>query len=435
MNQTKLSLSLQCPDHNVVVGMLNIDPNAQKVGYCYGCIEESEKNGTAIQNLKSVSGYLNDCSSFYEKCRQRVVNAGEPPAEYIEKLSKQGERLEKLSKHIDEEKDKVKKTFEEIRKTVLRIVDQKEKECFELLDKEIWDLSEAHREFEKLLTIGWPKPSDLSNIYPDVDALRERVSKIDSLDQLRAFVAGIEKDVQTHDDEHGIKKKIDDLIQGFSLPESNLPKIQGKILTSEDLEKTVKDLMKGFSQERVYIKDSTRARTKGSSLESKIISDVQFQTVKNWVPSSFRNDFELLYRGSVDGFSPQKFHENCDNKGATVTLIKCRFDVNLSYSILGGFIDQSWHSNKCWTSSEDAFLFSFREQKPPVRCSIAKYEAQYAFYGGPQEGPIFGSGDLTLSKDLKTGSIYPKSYPNSAALKNDNVNTFTVEEIEVYQTK
>ncbi len=100
MEKAKFSLSLQCPDHNMVIGMLNLDPNAQKIGYCYECIEENERNGTNLKALKSVSSYLNECSSFYEKCRQRVDNAGEPPAEYTEKLSLQGESLEKLSKHI-----------------------------------------------------------------------------------------------------------------------------------------------------------------------------------------------------------------------------------------------------------------------------------------------------------------------------------------------
>lgn len=32
---------------------------------------------------------------------------------------------------------------------------------------------------------------------------------------------------------------------------------------------------------------------------------------------------ELLFRASRDGYTSRKFHKNCDNKGSTVTIIKC----------------------------------------------------------------------------------------------------------------
>jgi len=39
-----------------------------------------------------------------------------------------------------------------------------------------------------------------------------------------------------------------------------------------------------------------------------------------------------LYRASRDGFEASKFHEKCDNKGATLTIIR-----NTIGRIFGGF--------------------------------------------------------------------------------------------------
>ena len=43
-------------------------------------------------------------------------------------------------------------------------------------------------------------------------------------------------------------------------------------------------------------------------------------------------NFELLYRGSRDGFNVNKFHEKCDNKGKTLVLAK-----NIKGHVFGGF--------------------------------------------------------------------------------------------------
>ena len=444
MEKTKLTLSLQCPNHEMVVGMLNVDPNAQKIGYCYECIAENGADGTFLQTLKTVPGYLKDSSSFYEKCRQRVYNTGEPPAEYVEELAKKGERLEKLSKHIDEEKDKMKKSFEEIRKTVIEIIDKKEKECLELLDKEIVGLSEAYSKFERLLMMGWPKPSDIQNIYPDIDTLRQRISKIESIDQLKAFMTGIQEDIQIQslyfkDEEDGltrIKRGASQLITCLNMPESSLPKVKSKILNSENIESLMKDLMEKFIHQEAQVENSIVSRIHVPSYESKIISDAQFEILKGWLPQGYKFDLKLLYKGSADGMSSWMFHEKCDNKGATITLIKCRFGGAWESSVIGGFLDKSWNSDQIWGSSKEAFLFLLAGQGNSVKCPVLESQSQYAFYGHSQYGPVFGGGnDLCVQSDCKTGGIHPNSYSNASALRNGNKSNFCIEEIEVFQVQ
>ena len=46
----------------------------------------------------------------------------------------------------------------------------------------------------------------------------------------------------------------------------------------------------------------------------------------------------LLYRASRDGWASTDFHDFCDKKGPTVTVIKS------GNNIFGGFTERSWES-------------------------------------------------------------------------------------------
>ena len=61
----------------------------------------------------------------------------------------------------------------------------------------------------------------------------------------------------------------------------------------------------------------------------------------------------LIYRGSRDGFKANKFHELCDNRGATVSIIKSKCG-----KVFGGYTSASWTSVRGYKKDERAFLFS-----------------------------------------------------------------------------
>jgi len=56
------------------------------------------------------------------------------------------------------------------------------------------------------------------------------------------------------------------------------------------------------------------------------------------VPDAFRSEFVRCWHAKTDGSAASTFHNNCDGKGPTVTIIKSG-----SY-IFGGYTDQSWQS-------------------------------------------------------------------------------------------
>ncbi|CAB4427796.1 unnamed protein product [Rhizophagus irregularis] len=99
-------------------------------------------------------------------------------------------------------------------------------------------------------------------------------------------------------------------------------------------------------------------------LESQIIIDSIIITIQHaeliskWIDKlkiedEIKNlyEFKLIFRGSRDGFTPNKFHEICDNQSRIVAIIK----VKDSNEILGGYNPIEWKSGP---SSYKIVLFS-----------------------------------------------------------------------------
>ena len=68
--------------------------------------------------------------------------------------------------------------------------------------------------------------------------------------------------------------------------------------------------------------------------------------------------FNLLLRGSQDGYGPKDFHGLCDDKPNTVIFIK----VEGTEEILGGYNPSIWKSSGGYTQS-CSFIFSFKDKE------------------------------------------------------------------------
>ncbi|GES98277.1 hypothetical protein GLOIN_2v1780055 [Rhizophagus clarus] len=109
--------------------------------------------------------------------------------------------------------------------------------------------------------------------------------------------------------------------------------------------------------------------------------------------STFPYDFHLLFRASRDGFNNSTFHELCDMKGPTLTVIR----VEGTNELIGGYNPLDWHSPPDWVEgiTRESFIFKIDSQdheksilsKPYIEDSVAnKYD----------NGPDFRD-DLTIS--------------------------------------
>ncbi|CAB4412213.1 unnamed protein product [Rhizophagus irregularis] len=143
--------------------------------------------------------------------------------------------------------------------------------------------------------------------------------------------------------------------------------------------------------------------------------------------------FELLLRGSRDGFTPKKFHELCDGKPNTVTFIK----VKETGEIIGGYNPITWKSiDYCKGKTKDSFIFSFKNKniKDAIFSNVRDTGADFAVCYCQADGPFFGRDIIIRASNESTN--YDTSYCGKLHYEKmirDTGNKFQIEDYEVFQ--
>src|SRR5436305_14490752 len=102
--------------------------------------------------------------------------------------------------------------------------------------------------------------------------------------------------------------------------------------------------------------------------------------------------FELLLRGTRDGFDIAKFHQLCDNKGATLVIAR----IKDSKQIVGGYNPLYWSSSNGYLSTYDSFLFKLTDtQSAEIGRAVTNSNAIYDYSG---YGPSFGGGNDLIAQ-------------------------------------
>jgi hypothetical protein len=151
-----------------------------------------------------------------------------------------------------------------------------------------------------------------------------------------------------------------------------------KILSKElykNLLNTYLNLLDPNSKPSVKSKHLVTNENKSRNVDSKIITYQHIELISKWIDKLESSDkftssynFKLLFRGSRDGFTQEKFHKFCDNKSCTVTIIK----VKDSNEILGGYSPIEWKSNSGYGITKDSFIFSFNNNNSIENCILSR---------------------------------------------------------------
>ncbi|GBC03093.1 hypothetical protein RclHR1_00050001 [Rhizophagus clarus] len=167
---------------------------------------------------------------------------------------------------------------------------------------------------------------------------------------------------------------------------------------------------------------------------SSIIFNNHFAIFSSWIEikndsyydvKNIPYDFHLLYRASRDGNTVAAFHDKCDNKGATMVIVK----VSNSNQIVGGYSPISWNSNNTWKSTYNSFLFSFANKNNLQSAKVGYSNGdKYSVGNFTSYGPLFGGGN-DLGFDNKKWCRYKsESYPD-IGIPDD----FKADDYEVFQ--
>ncbi|KAG9284000.1 hypothetical protein G9A89_005329 [Geosiphon pyriformis] len=165
-------------------------------------------------------------------------------------------------------------------------------------------------------------------------------------------------------------------------------------------------LVPGSHQKSV---DAQPLRLTRSNIDTKLLKSQNIKQLDHWIQgkdentpfgNQLGNNFKLLLRGSRDGYTPADFHRLCDEKGATVSVIK----VKGTGQIIGGFNPQSWHSKDDWLEGKGSFIFSLGDDKTE-NVMLSKFVTGSGPYGGIAYGPTFGDANIGLcGNDFKNSS-------------------------------
>ena len=141
--------------------------------------------------------------------------------------------------------------------------------------------------------------------------------------------------------------------------------------------------------------------------DSEIIDSIdEFTQILKGMQKSFDfkiKNINLLFNSSKDGDSTSTFHQKCDGKQFTVTLVK-----TTDKRRFGGFTTIGWDQSSSYKPDRYAFIFSFDNKE---NYYINDYSGGNAIYCNSSYGPTFGDGhDFYIANGCKSNS---SSYDNT----------------------
>jgi hypothetical protein len=170
-----------------------------------------------------------------------------------------------------------------------------------------------------------------------------------------------------------------------------------------------------------------------STIESRILSNLPI-SLKQFE----KNQWNMLYRGSRDGFKGSDFHQKCNGQSNTVIII-----LTTKGFIFGGFTPIAWDSsNSCKAdNSQQSCVFNVKNSRNSEPQSFPLVNSASAIYCSSLDGPRFGNGhDIHVANDCNVSTnSYTRlrsGYRNGTGLNGTEVFTgeqyFQVKEIEVF---
>ena len=158
-------------------------------------------------------------------------------------------------------------------------------------------------------------------------------------------------------------------------------------------------------------------------------NDGYIKNIMNWISPDKKIYFNLIYNLAF-GNTAKSFHNYCDNKGPTLTVVYAT-----SGYYFGGYTTENWDCSGAYKKDANAFIFSLNNNK------YAKASNDNAIYCHSNNFPTFGGGhDLYISDKCNensnnyNGTNNTYNFGSNYYLNGGSYN-FQVSKLEVYQVK
>ena len=171
---------------------------------------------------------------------------------------------------------------------------------------------------------------------------------------------------------------------------------------------------------------------------SNLLGNDEIKCLHEWLPKkSVRCQLNLIYKGSRDGYKAKNFHEKCDNRQPTISVIKSNFGL-----VFGGYIETTWNCINSGKEDNGAFIFSltYKEKFPCIKAHQKNAIGSYI-----NSLVNFGNYDIKILENCdvlsNSSCSFPTRYSSSKfTVRNDESMKylaggfyFMVSEIEVFE--
>ena len=170
-----------------------------------------------------------------------------------------------------------------------------------------------------------------------------------------------------------------------------------------------------------------------NNLNSSIITKEEYEMVKSSIEKIMKKDIkgiDKIFQATIDGDTPEIFHEKCDNISNTLVIYKSKGNRRF-----GGFASECWNSNGQNKEDKNCFLFSLDKKKIYLPKDNKYYKISCKANDGPsfinggfycirlekhslknqslrtaENEELFGKDKFPLSEDSGFNGVYAKEY-------------------------
>ena len=397
-------------------------------------IYEDQNNEITISFKKKHEDLTNKENDLKDALKIEVTKMKEKLEEYYSETNKEikeGERLNKIINSFEKDEEG-KSLIKEL--TYISYLNKKKKEIEKFILQLMKNIKITYKEDEEILKLdeyhfsGIKNPKDIE--FNDI--------KIDSLKMSWKF----EENIPIELDMKKLKYKVemrkentkDNFIQVYEGKNNNC--LIEKLNLGTNYEFRICSIYEDSISDWTPLQN-----VKTLSIDSKILMETNrynefLGKIFEW--SGFKT-MELIYRGTRDGTTSQKFHEQCDNQGPTI----CLYKNDKGYAF-GGYASISWSTySNGYYRAPDCFIFTLTNihETEPTRFKFKG--SSDSVYHGSSHGAHFG-GDIKIFEDFNSEdsrSQFPDDYEDSLGKGksiftgdlNNNHYDFRVKEIEVFK--
>ena len=166
---------------------------------------------------------------------------------------------------------------------------------------------------------------------------------------------------------------------------------------------------------------------------STIVRKEEIPLINSWINDKAEIIYKLLYKGTFDGDAAGDFHNKCDGKSHTLTIVE-----TINGYRFGGFTTIAWDGSGSYKNDPDAFIYSLNKKRK------FKGKGSNSIYCNSGYGPTFGDGhDFHICANYVGKPCY-SNFQYSYGLKEDLEGcnklsylaggyNFLIKELEVFQ--